>query len=417
MKPEYVKHLQTEAKAIREEFATLWEAAGSGALAPEQAQKTLNLLYDRTHLDILEKLSDYADFFPTPQCYAGRLLKVRDVWWLDHATAGINGWGTLRWFSGKPVSHTERFTDRAAADAVAKKRKSKVVEKDGAFFVSWTGLAGACTHFIAFADGTPFMLLRITDGAWGEPKRNGDAIQIEMVNALVCRLKGLDWCFWAGKIPPALVAIQPPEALEKPFRGATHMMPYTWQQIITNIKLKRLCNAALPDRMARSRMSQHTDWRESKYDMGPLWPLDLCNDAAFENYPIESYSFMQQFVQAPGADAIVDLSELKELERLAGSDKPDEDVNRWDHDETIDNTTEVQQALVDLYGPAALPKYGVDGDMGAETTNATRHFQEDWNRNHSTDRIRIDGVPGIETRKRLARALTEEKDSFRVTPF
>jgi hypothetical protein len=417
MQLEYVKRLQTEAKAIREEFATLWEAAGAGPLTLEQAQRTLDLLYDRTHLDIIEKLPDYVDFFPTPQRYAGRLSKVDSLWWLDHATAGINGWGTLRWFSGKPVGHTERFTDKAAADAVAKKRKSKVVEKDGAFFVSWTGLAGACTHFIAFADGTPFMLLRITDGAWGEPKRNGDAIQIEMVNALVCRLKGLDWYFWAGKLPPALVAIQPPEALEKPFRGATHMLPYTWQQVITNIKLKRLCTAALPDRMARGRMSQHTDWRESKYDMGPLWPLDLCNDAAFENYPIESYSFMQQFVQAPGTDAIVDLSELKELERLAASDKPDEDIDRWDDDQTIDNTTEVQQALIDLYGPGALPKYGVDGDLGAETTMAVRHFQEDWNRNHSADRIKIDGVPGLKTRKRLTKVLTEEKDSFRVTPF
>lgn len=416
MKPEYVKHLQTEAKAIREEFAVLWEQAGSGALAPEHAQKTLDLLYDRTHLDILEKLPDYATFFPTPQCYPGRLLKVQNLWWLDHATAGINGWGTLRWFSGKSVSHTERFTDKTAAEAVAKKRKSKVVEKDGAYFVSWIGLAGACTHFIAFADGTPFMLLRLGDGAWGEPKRNGDAVQIEMVNALVCHLKGHDWHFWAGKIPQDIVAVQRPEALEKLFRGATHMLPYTWQQVITNIKLKRLCAAALPGRMARQRMSQHTDWRESKYDMGPLWPLDLCNDATFENYPIESYNFMQQFVQAPGADAVVDLAELKELERLAASDKPDEDIQRWDRDETIDSTTELQQALIDLYGPAALPKYGADGDLGAETTNATRHFQEDWNRNHSQDRIKVDGVPGLKTYNRLTKARTE-RDSFRVTPF
>lgn len=416
MKPEYVKHLQTEAKAIREEFAERWVAAGAGALSVDDAQRTLDLLYDCTHLDILEKLPDYTTFFPTPQCYTGRLLKVESLWWLDHATAGVNGWGTLRWFSGKPVAHVEVFTDRAAAEAVAKKRKSKVVEKDGRFSVTWTGLAGACTHFIAFADGTPFMLLRLGDGAWGEPKRNGDAIQIEMVNALVCHLKGHDWCFWAGKLPQDIVTVQRPEALEKPFRGATHMLPYTWQQVITNIKLKRLCAAALPGRMARQRMSQHTDWRDSKYDMGPLWPLDLVNDAVFENYPIESYSFMQRFVQAPGADAVVDLAELKELERRATSDKPEEDIDRWDSDETLDNTTEVQQALIDLYGPAALPKYGADGDMGAETTTATQHFQEDWNRNHTTDRIRVDGVPGTETRKRLVKALTEERDSFRVTP-
>lgn len=417
MKPEYIKHLRDHAKEIREQFAELWEKAGVGPITPAQAQNTLDVLYDRTHLDILETIKDYTDYFPTVQCYPGRLTAVDALWWLDHATAGITEWGTIRWFSSRKVTHLEKCTDKAAAEALAKRRGGTVVEKKGVFFAQWIGLPGACTHFVVSATGIPFMLLRLFDGAWGEPKRNGDAIQVEMVNALVCHLNGHDWCYWAGKLPPALLAVQRPEALEKSFRGATHMLPYTWEQVITNIKLKRLCVAATMRpggaRMSRQRMSQHTDWRESKYDMGPLWPLDLCNDAAYETYPIDSYSFMERFVKAPGADAVVNINELHALEEQAASET--DDVDRWDADETLNNAQEIQQALVDLYGPAILPKYGVDGNLGAESTTATKHFQQDWNKHQPTDRIKVDGVPGTETRKRLVQAL--HADGFRTTPL
>jgi len=418
VKPEYIKYLRDHEMDIRQEFDELWEKAGAGPLTPTQAQNTLDRLYDRTHLDILAKLKDYTDYFPTVQCYPGRLLKVQDLWWLDHATAGITEWGTLSWFSSRKVTHLEKCADNATATALAQRRGGKVIEKGGTFFAQWVGLPGACTHFVVAPTGVPFMLLRLFDGAWGEPKRNGDAIQVEMVNALVCHLKEGVWCYWAGKLPPALLAVQRPEALEKPFRGATHMLPYTWEQIITNIKLKRLCIAATmrPDgskRMARDRMSQHTDWRESKYDMGPLWPKDLCNDAAYETYPIDAYSFMERFVKASEADAVVNLAELKLLEQTAASET--DDVDRWDADDTLDSSAEVQQALVDLYGPAILPKYGVDGNLGAESTTATKHFQQDWNKYQPTDRIKVDGVPGTETRKRLVQAL--HADGFRTTPL
>jgi peptidoglycan hydrolase-like protein with peptidoglycan-binding domain len=139
----------------------------------------------------------------------------------------------------------------------------------------------------------------------------------------------------------------------------------------------------------------------------------MCNKAAFENYPIESYSFFQDFIKAGDMDPVADYDEVKVLAKQAESEEEEHDV--WDDDETIDSTKEVQEALVRLYGPEALPRYGVDGSMGKETTHAVRHFQEDWNKNHSNDRIKEDGIPGVVTCAKLETAL--ELAQFTTTPF
>lgn len=424
MDKKYVELLTKDEAEIRAEFAELWGLAGEGPIKPQQAVRTLDLMYKRSMLDIIHKLPHYVEHYPALMGYRGRLKHVDSLWWVDHATAGINGMGTLGWFSNKKRTHTKKFTDRAAAERYAKRRKSKVVQKEGKFYVSWKGYANAITHFVVLRDGTPFMILPIGDGCWGEPKRNGDAIQVEMVNPLVVRRKGEGWNFWAGKIPDSIVLAQPPEALDRKFRGATHMMPYLWEQVITNIKLKRLCVAAtmkqmdpedveLTPRMALDRMSQHTDWRDSKFDMGPLWPFDMCNKAAFENYPIDSYSFFQDFIKAGDMDPVADYDEVKALAAQAENEEEEHDV--WDDDETIDSTKEIQDALIRLYGPDALPRFGADGSMGRETTTAVKHFQVDWNRN-SNDRIKEDGIPGVVTCAKLESAL-ELQARFRKTPF
>lgn len=417
MKADYIKYLQDKAQAIREEYAMLWYQAQMGPVSTTLARRTLALLWDRSHLDILEQMSDGSDYFPTVQCYPQRLERVNSLWWLDHATAGVNGWATLRWFSSKKHAHTRKCKDAVVAEAWAARNKDSVVGKDHT--VQWTGLAGASTHFVVFADGTPFYIIPITSGAWGEPKRNADAIHVEMVNALVCHLKGTEWHYWAGKIPDDVLAVQKPEALSTPFRGATYMLPYTWNQVLTNITLKRLCIAATTDwthaagraRMHPDRMSQHTDWRASKFDMGPLWPFDLCNQAAFEPYPIASYSFMQPCVQCPTADALGDLEELVARRQQSQSYEPTPE----DDAACTLTARSIQQLLVTLYGPLALPHWGVDGLLGKETTDAIRHFQRNWNRYAPKDRLKVDGIPGIETQMRLKRAL--ESEDFRRIPF
>ncbi len=425
MDKQYAECLQKDETEIRERFAELWEAAGQGPLTPDAAQRTLNWMFKRSMLDILEKLPEYAEHYPAQMGYRRRLEHVTDLWWIDHATAGINGWGTLGWFSNKKRRHTYYFSDKIAAEKYARRRKTQAHRKHGQFYVSWTGYSNAITHFVVFPDGTPFMLLPLEDGCWGEPKRNGDAIQVEIVNPLVVRRSGTEWRYWAGKIPNRIVQVQRPEALETLFRGATHMVPYLWEQIITNIKLKRVCIAAttkqmksgdveLTPRMARDRMSQHTDWRKTKFDMGPLWPFDLCNNAAFEPYPIESYSFMQNFVHAEGADPVADYDEIQALERQASNEEILHDL--WDSDDTIDSVKRIQESLIRLYGPKALPRYGVDGSMGAETTRAVRHFQVDWNKNHKNDPVKEDGVPGVQTCTRLEIAF-DAGVQFNKTPF
>ena len=45
----------------------------------------------------------------------------------------------------------------------------------------------------------------------------------------------------------------------------------------------------------------------------------------------------------------------------------------------------------------SLPKWGADGDFGAETLAAVIQFQQDWNRQHPTDPMPVDGVVGART--------------------
>ena len=398
--------LSQDTLAIRQEFDDLWVKAGAGAITPEQAERTLDLLFKVSHLRIAENASLRANY-PTEQGGPfNKLASVEHLWWVDHATAGINGNGTLDWFSSKRRTLVRKFKTEAEARAHygAAKPDAKVYQKEGAWYVQWIGYAGAVTHFVSFFDGTPFYILKIAHCCWGEPRRNADAIHIELVNPLVCRLKDGVWHFWAGPISQKLLdGGLVPVSLDKPFRGAKYMMPYTWSQVITNIKLKRLCVMAT-GRMSPERMSQHTDWRESKFDMGPLWPHKVINDAAFEMMPVEEYDFMKAFVVPSTMDDIVDKSELAAIE--AGI----YDVYDMDNDTPadvvdLDSTRKVQEVLIKLYGDDILPKYGADGDLGPETCKAVRHFQWNWNRHKPSDAIRVDGIPGTVTCDRLAEAL------------
>jgi len=382
---------------IRQEWDELWQQAGDGPITQTQALRTLDCLWKRSHLDIMQRIPRYQEFFPTKQFYTNRLKDAKYLWWLDHATGGVNGWGTLAWFSSKPQSRKQCFKTEKEAQEYAHKRKGTVRIQDGKYWTVWQGYAGASTHFVLFANGLPFQLIPLTHGCWGEPKRNSDSIQIEMVNALTVQLVNQHWHYWAGPVPQETLAIQPPELLGRPYRGATAMLPYTWQQVISNIKLKRLCIAAYPGRFSPHRMSEHAHWNEGKFDMGPLWPFELCNKAAFENFSIEAYSFMELFVHAPDADEKVD---HQEIDAWLAQEHATED-----EDETEVTLLETQQQLLSLYGPNALPIDGADGKIGPETAAAVLHFQENWNRHNPKDLLAIDGIAGIQTQRRLQQAL------------
>lgn len=436
MNKEYVKNLLACEGHIRTEFDVLWTNIGHGSLTSRQAQHTLDILYQRSMLDIIQKLPHYAKYYPAKQGYRGRLKHVDSLSWVDHATGGINGWNTLCWFSNKQREHSKKFTSYSDAEQYALRRRSTSIMKKGdSYSVCWKGYSNAITHFVILREGTPFMLLPLEDGCWGEPKRNGDAIQVEIVNPLVVTRRGTDWYYWAGKLPDEIVKTQPPERLNKPFRGAKYMVPYLREQIVTNIKLKRLCIAATESRIGRKRMSQHTDWREDKYDMGPLWPFDICNEVAFERYPVESYSFLQNYVPFHKTNKVFTVDDYARLTAYSQNvESVMEDVNEYqqvilrakstntghdiyDDDQTVDSVREVQNTLVRLYGPAILPLHGVDGVLGRETIKAVRTFQRDWNRYKFNNRgphaviqyIKEDGVPGVVTCEKLQLAIDSVK--------
>ncbi|MGD9209294.1 MAG: peptidoglycan-binding domain-containing protein [Desulfobacteraceae bacterium] len=410
MNKTYIKRLLGSEEKIRVTFDWLWTLMGDRTPTAEKAQEILKTLYDRSMLDILQQVPEDAKYYPAKQGYRGRLKDVKSLWWVDHATGGVNGWSTLSWFSNRLQNHVKSFTDFDDAVCYARRRKSRVVKKYGKYFVAWKGYSNAITHFVVFPDGTPFMLLPLEDGCWAEPKRNGDSIQIEMVNPLIVTRRGTTWEYWGGKLPTTFVEKQPPELLATPFRGAKYMAPYTREQMISNIKLKRLCMAATNGRMSHTRMSQHTDWRERKYDMGPLWPFDLCNQAAFERYPIESYNFLQNYPTL-GIKHCEDSTGYSAL--FAAAEDATNNHDTYDSDESVVYVKKVQKALVELYGLNILPRYGVDGALGDETTEAVRRFQGDWNTGVFKSKkfrnviqpIKVDGVPGVVTYEKLKTAL------------
>ena len=261
--------VKTMGKSAKDAFQNSWADIGEGkVLSSKDAERTLNNLFIYSHQRILEKSLDR--FFPTQQNYNGALLSVSDMWWVDHYTAGINMWSTLNWFSSRKNSN-------------------------GKF-------NGASTHFVQDYHGDPMYLIALHNGAWHEPRKNKDSISIEMVNAgkLFRNDKG-EWRYWANAIPQNLLDELPPVSMSPPYKGAEYLQPFTLDQVVNNIKIKRLVKMALGDKMSPVRMSQHSDWRSGKSDMGPMWPMADCNGSVFAEgvFPVSQLSFVQDFENSP----------------------------------------------------------------------------------------------------------------------
>lgn len=352
-----------------------WEIAQERSLTQEEAIACLNQLFIYSHYRIKKHSNALAKYYPTKQLSRNKLKNLDDLWWTDHFTAGISRWSTLNWFSSN------------------KTRKGK----DGKMKYN-----GASTHFVCGYHDLPFYIIPLMHGAWHEPRRNKDSISIEMVNAGGLKLKDNKWHFWARALPQALVQELPPVMLDKPYRGKKAMQPFTKEQITNSIILKRVVIAALGGRLEEDRMSQHSDWREGKSDMGVLWPYDEVNDAAYAADPIPELDFIQNyedFLDEEGeiwneADGWDKHDELDNPEYGQGTPTHDDDDD--DDDDGFFDTDDVQRALV---------KKGynvkIDGKMGPQTRRAVKQFQTDWNKAHPSDRIKVDGIAGPATCQRL----------------
>lgn len=358
----------------------LWEKAVHTRLTQEEAVACLNALFIYSHARIKEYSGPLANVYPTKQYTPNRLGKRNTLWWVDHFTAGISRWSTLNWFSA----------------AKRKKKSGKV------------GYAGASTHFVQGYHDLPFYIIPLMHGAWHEPNRNKDSYSIEYVNAGAVHIEqdagGIDrWHYWARALPPKLVNDLPPVKLDTPYKGVKTMQPFTVEQFVNSIVLKRIVQQAT-QKMAPERMSQHSDWRRGKTDMGPLWPYEEINQAAFGTIPADEYGFIEEdeyedYKEGLGAtwdevDGWRDETEaLNNPEYGAHTFTHDDDEDEEDIASEMMSITEVQKFLTKkFYYPVT-----VDGKMGPNTRKFVKEFQRIWNSKNPNHLLKEDGIPGPRT--------------------
>jgi N-acetyl-anhydromuramyl-L-alanine amidase AmpD len=352
-------------KTVKDAF----NKVNSQPLTVEEAENCLDALLAYSHQRITVYSNVLKKYFPTVQFTKNRLQKVENLWWTDHYTGGISEMSTLNWFSAQ-----------------------KVTKKDGK-----KGLPGASTHFVLGRHGYPFYIIPIWHGAWHEPARNADSLSIELVNpgALIQTADG--WARFVGSLPKDMVTETPPVRINPPYRGAKILMPFTVDQVVNLIKLKRIVLTLVKPRLVPERMTQHSVWRETKIDMGPLFPLNDVNRAAFEFIPVEQYDFIQRMRSSlppgvlPAAPTLDDADEALNVEH--GFDTPTQDQDSDDQVKILDVLT-VQKLLA----TKGVYRGKLDGIFGSQTKKAVTVFQSKWNFNAPADKkLEVDGIPGPRT--------------------
>jgi len=358
--------ISSEAPAAKETFTKFWKEVETTTLNKDDACACLDALFIDSHARILQALGATSkSLYPTTKRSKDRLQAVEHMWWVDHFTAGISHASTLNWFG--------------------------------------TSSAGkASTHFVIGYHTDPFYIIPLMHGAWHTPARNADSWSVEMVNAGPIRSQGDDWAMWNNRIlPQKLVKELPPQPVSPPYKGAHYFQPFTTDQVIANMKLKRLIRWATEDKLlSEARMSQHSQWQEGKFDMGPLWPFDEVNTAVFEDYPLEELVSYQQAIEAVFLPSNENKCESEFDDHDTCPDNPEYGIST-DLDKDIENPTtakDIQQLLINRgYSIKA------DGIYGPATKEAVKNFQRRCNDNNPSELLVVDGIVGPLTLEKLKR--------------
>jgi len=186
--------------------------------------------------------SNYGKFYPTDR-HGGFWKLGNPVGVVDHYTAGINTRPVLLWFSSRP-------------------REGDIVSSSA--------------HFVIGRDGIIYSVVPPDLIAWHATVANDTHIGIEHVNAGVLRRK-------TG-------TLRYQESIEYP-KERTHSVqtinkepwePYTSNQLIANIVLKRWLIEAFPSIEQQNCVDHAKISPDRKRDCGPLWPLKDLNKLVFD---------------------------------------------------------------------------------------------------------------------------------------
>jgi N-acetyl-anhydromuramyl-L-alanine amidase AmpD len=347
-----------------------------GWLTKQEAQSFFESLYEYSIVRCRELAPKFADYFPTRQYSGPGGFNNKPNGWkqdepvgvCDHYTAGESAASAVKWFS----SYNKWVI----------KGKKKY--------------AGASSEFMVELNGAPLCLIPFWEGksAWHEPSLNGRCIGIEHVN--VGWLKKRDdkfyWWYNGWKTPYRFAHSLPPVELETPWRGAQWMAPYTRQQLITNIVIKRALVTLYPG-MRQSFFVGHSDFRDDKKDPGPLFPAAQLRQIAFERAPLTSYAIFNEYT--PHSKAHLDAFDSMDIEALQQDLGNSEELSVDMHFESTEDKI--------LWVQMNLRKLGyntpTNGRVNNKYTLAVEKFQGD-------NGLDIDGVAGPLTRDKLAELIS-----------
>lgn len=243
-----------------------------------------NLSVDRVHQ---EAGAAYSHYLPTNQYRGpGGRTDVPNGWKsghpigvCDHFTASDSHASALRWFSSYPKW-----------------------SKGGGV----VGASNASAALVVALEGEPFCLIDFWNGKsdWHEPQLNGVCVGIEHVNVGEVRQKDDGQFYWWpanwGTLYPYMTTLPPQDV--GGWRGCHFMQPFTREQVVTNLVLKRALVALYKPGAIRAELCvDHAMYRDDKTDQGPLWPLEDLRRLMFSHEPLNSeLDWLGQFPSASG---------------------------------------------------------------------------------------------------------------------